>query len=242
MTLAAGCRVYEQAEVFAAAGLNLRPGGLELTGQLVTRAALPPQAFVLDVGCGAGTTVDYLARQHCLRALGLDYSAKLLGDGITRQPDLPVVQAAGEQLPLAAGQFDAVLAECSLSVLGQPGRALAEFRRVLRPGGLLLLHDVYALRPEGLARLRSLPFESCLRGAWSQPELLAGLAAAGLELVWWADCSDALRQFAGQLIFAHGSLAQFWCRAGVNTVGPQEIQQAVTLAKPGYFALIAQNS
>jgi len=242
MTLAAGCRVYEQTTVFATTGPNLRPGGLELTGQLVTRAALPPLALVLDVGCGTGATVDYLGRQHHLRALGLEYSAKLLGAGVMRQPDLPVLQAAGDQLPLATGQFDAVLAECSLSVMGQPGWALAEFRRVLRPGGLLLLHDVYARHPEGLARLRSLPFESCLRGAWSQPELLAGLAAAGLKLVWWADCSDALRQFVGQLIFAHGSLAQFWCRAGVNTVDPQEIQQAVTLAKPGYFALIAVNS
>lgn len=240
MTSAEPCRVYEQEAVFAAAGLTLHPGGLALTGQLIELAGLPAGATVLDAGCGAGVTANYLRQTYHLQVTGLDYSAKLLRQGRANRPDLALVYAPGERLPLAAGRFDAVLAECSLSVMAQPGRAMAEFGRVLRPGGLLLVHDIYARRPEGLAFLRNLPLASCVRGAWLPAELTATLTAAGFQQRHWADCSAALRRFAGQLIFAHGSMAQFWCKAGGHNLNPQQVEQAIAQAKPGYFSLIAE--
>lgn len=231
------CRVYEQDSLFAATGPALHPGGLALTGQLVERAGLPAGATVLDAGCGAGATADYLRRTYHLQVIGLDYSAQLLYAGRVNRP---LVRAPAERLPLVAGQFEAVLAECSLSVMAHPDCALAEFGRVLRPGGLLMVHDIYARRPEGLAHLRGLPFESCVRGAWLQTDLLAALTAAGFQQRWWADCSAELRRFAGQLIFAHGSMAQFWGKAGGPGLNPQEVEQALALSKPGYFSLIAE--
>ncbi len=47
--------------------------------------------------------------------------------------------------------MDALFAECSLSLLGAAEPAVAEFRRVLRPGGLLVVSDLYARRPEGIS-------------------------------------------------------------------------------------------
>lgn len=240
MASAEQCRVYEQDSVFAATGPALHPGGLALTGQLVERAGLPAGAAVLDAGCGAGATADFLRRTYHLRVTGLDYSAKLLRGGRAERPHLSLVRAPAERLPLAAGQFEAVLAECSLSVMAHPARALAEFGRVLRPGGLLMVHDIYARRPEGLAHLRGLPFASCLRGAWLQTDLMASLTTAGFEQHWWADCSAELRRFAGRLIFAHGSMAQFWSKAGGPGLNPQQVEQALAQAKPGYFSLIAE--
>ena len=40
----------------------MRPGGLELTGRAVTLCDFPSDARLLDVGCGMGSTVEYLAK------------------------------------------------------------------------------------------------------------------------------------------------------------------------------------
>lgn len=234
MVVAERCRVYEQESVRAVTGPAIRPGGLELTRTLLARSELPAGAAVLDVGCGPGATVEYLTGLG-FAAIGLDPSLTLLQAGQERAPGLTAIQSPGECLPLAAGQFAAVLAECSLSLMGRPAAALAEFARVLRPGGRLLLSDLYLRQPAVAPALRRLPLACCLTGAMSQNELLALLDTAGFTLLDWADHTAALKYFTGQLIFAHGSLAEFW---GCITGGPVD-GAAISAAKPGYFALIA---
>jgi arsenite methyltransferase len=54
------CRVYELPGVQRVTGATIRPGGLALTRRAVALADLPAGAWALDVGCGAGATVDYL--------------------------------------------------------------------------------------------------------------------------------------------------------------------------------------
>jgi ubiquinone/menaquinone biosynthesis C-methylase UbiE len=49
-----------------------------------------------------------------------------------------VVQAPAEQLPFEDGQFDVAVSTLVLCTVGDPARALAELRRVLKPGGELL--------------------------------------------------------------------------------------------------------
>lgn len=232
------CRVYEQPSVRAVTGPTIRPGGLELTHSLLARSGLPAGSMVLDAGCGLGATVEYLTELG-FAAVGLDPSLTLLRAGQERASDLSVIQAPGECLPFAAGQFAAVLAECSLSLVADPAAALAEFARVLRPGGRLLLSDLYLRQPAAAPELRCLPLDCCLIGAISQTELIDLLTAAGFTLLEWADHTAALKYFTGQLIFAHGSLADFWgCTTGGQVDGAA-MSAAIRQAKPGYFALIA---
>ena len=47
-------------------------------------------------------------------------------------------------LPFADASLDGLIAECVLSTLADPARALAEWRRALKPGGRLALSDVYS--------------------------------------------------------------------------------------------------
>lgn len=239
MTILEQCRVYEQEAVWQVTGPAIRPGGLELTRRLVVQCDLPPQARVLDVGCGMGATVEQLQAVFGLKVIGLDLSPMLLQAGRARRADLSLLQSPGERLPLAAGQFEAVLAECSLSVMVDPARALAEFRRMLRPGGRLMVSDVYARNPAAIPVLRRLPLHSCLSGAMSRPEIEARLVAAEFRLLDWQDHTAALTYFAGQLILAHGSLAAFWGCVAAGQVEAAAIQQAVRLARPGYYGLIA---
>jgi arsenite methyltransferase len=97
------CRIYELPGVQRVTGATIRPGGLALTRRAVALADLPAGARVLDVGCGAGATLDYLAGLG-LRATGIDPSAKLLEQGtaekLTRA--YPFTQGRGETLPFAA--------------------------------------------------------------------------------------------------------------------------------------------
>jgi arsenite methyltransferase len=225
--------VYENAVLREALGDVLRPGGLTLTDEALAASGLSPGARVLDVGCGAGATMAHLRGRHGLAATGIDASAVLLTAGRSREPALPLVLARGERLPIRDGLLDAVLAECSLSVMADVDAALAEFRRVLKPGGRLLLADLYARTPDGAAQPTARQTASCLRGALSRAQITAKLAEQGFDLVIWQDRSDALKVLAARLILAGVSPAQFWG----GTCG--EASEAIRGLKPGYYWLIA---
>jgi SAM-dependent methyltransferase len=86
---------------------------------------------VLDVGCGIGRFGAALGTR--LDWIGLDESPGQLADCVRR----PVVRADARHLPLAEGSVGAVTMLWMLYHLDDPRLALAEARRVLRPGGLL---------------------------------------------------------------------------------------------------------
>lgn len=232
-------RVYEESALRQVAGETIRPGGLALTERALAFCSLPPGARVLDLGCGIGATVEHLGMRRGLLAIGLDASTPLLREGRERQARLLLLQARGERLPLAANSADAVLAECTLSLMADLDRALAECHRVLRPRGLLAVTDLYVRQPGGAAALHRLPLCSCLSGALPRKELTGRLQAAGFEVLLWEDHTAALKGLAAQLIMAHGSLDSFWRRMVPSGVAAAEIAPAIAAARPGYFLLIA---
>jgi SAM-dependent methyltransferase len=233
--------VYEDPAIRRVLGEAIRPGGLVVTDHAIELAALPPGAVVLDVGCGAGVTVEHLVDRHGLDAVGVDPSAALIAAGRARRPGLPLLRARAERLPLADGSVDAALAECILSVTSDAGTALAELARVLRPQGRLIVSDLYARRAGGVPELRRLPARSCLHGALSRQELLDLVRAKGFRLRCWEDHSDALARLAVHLLWEEGSTCRLWC-PDVDGVDPAELRTAIRRARPGYYLLIAENS
>lgn len=128
------------------------PGGLELTERSVELAGLPRGAAVLDVGCGDGVTAEHLAERFGLRVVGVDESAALVRQGRERCPGLDLREGSAERLSLPDTSVDAVLAECVLSILDEPGAAVDEWARVLRPGGRLLVSDLFRRADPDAAR------------------------------------------------------------------------------------------
>ncbi len=230
-------RIYERAEVQQALGETLRPGGLALTKRALEYCDLLPGARVLDAGCGAGLTVQYLRKAGYL-ACGIDLSLALLGKG--RQQYLDVALADAVHLPLPAGRMEAIFCECSLSVFAQADDALREFYRLLNRSGYLVISDLYARNPAHLAALRALPAGSCIRGMMSQADLLARLAAYGLELLIWEDHSEALRHISCQTLAMPNLSALDQGETGGCGLDALDLQLAIAKARPGYFLLIAQ--
>ena len=235
-------KLYESDVLQRVTGETLRPGGYSLTDQGVKSCGFPQGAKVLDLGCGSGATVERLVSYYQLEAVGLDPSVLLLEMGKRKHAGLNLVHGFGEDLPFSANYFDGVFAECTLSVMEDLDQVLKEIFRVIRPGGKLIVNDVYARNPEGLKSLQELNLDSCIRRALPKEQLIQKLSGQGFEIVSWSDHSNLLVQLTVDLIMAHGSMTQFWLKASTcsGPVDPILAQAAVKQAKMGYFQLIAK--
>jgi 23S rRNA (guanine745-N1)-methyltransferase len=99
----------------------------------VRSLSLPAGAAVLDVGCGEGYYLGSLARELGVEAHGVDLSSAAIALAARRYPEGTwVVANADRSLPWATNAFDLVL---SIDARLHP----AEMRRVLKPGGRLLV-------------------------------------------------------------------------------------------------------
>lgn len=120
---------------------------------------LQPQA-VLDAGCGPGGALKPLARRFPKAELvALDIAPAMLAQARKHKPwfrALKTVEGDLEHMPLADGSIDLVFSSLALQWVNAPDEAFAEFRRVLRGGGLLVFST---FGPDTLRELRE---------AWSQ--------------------------------------------------------------------------
>lgn len=108
---------------------------------------LPP-GVALDAACGTGRMTALLAgRGH--RTVGVDSSPDMLARARERVPDGEFRLGDLGRLPVADGAVDVVVCSLALAHVPDLGPVLAEFARVLRPGGHLVTSDVH---PERVAR------------------------------------------------------------------------------------------
>lgn len=152
------------------------------------RALLPPLAgrSVLDLACGTGRWGMAAHEMGAASVIGLDHSLAMLTRCALRQRTL----AALDRIPLAAGCVDVVLCGLALGHVIDPGPALAEIGRVLRPGGLAILSDFHpclalsgAQRTFTDARGRTFAVEHHVHWAsdYLRAAQAAGLRLTGLE-------------------------------------------------------------
>jgi len=139
-----------------ACGIMSFGAGQTYRREALERAGLHGGMTVLDVGTGTGL----LAREivHVLdsadRLVALDPSWNMMAAG-RREMNLRFVQALGERLPFPDGHFDFLTMGYALRHVADLDQAFAEYRRVLKRGGRLLLLEI--TRPKstvGLALAR----------------------------------------------------------------------------------------
>jgi len=228
--------LHESASLRAVTGALLRPGGFRLTERGISFCAFSPSAKIVDVGCGAGASVAYLREKSRFTVLGLDISEDLLREnGLAGE--IPLALARAEELPVFSGVCDGILCECVLSLLLEPQRALAEFARVLRPGGHLIVSDLYDRCPENTAGACSGNNNLPLRNG---RELESLVTAAGFELLVWEDHTKHLKELAAQLILSQDFPPDFCDFNAACGLGAGSSSVRRTSPGPGYFLLVAQ--
>jgi demethylmenaquinone methyltransferase/2-methoxy-6-polyprenyl-1,4-benzoquinol methylase len=174
--------------------------------------ALVPGERVLDVAAGTGVSTAELARSGAL-AVASDFSLGMLTAGSRRRRLLPFVAADALHLPFADVAFDAVTISFGLRNVVDVPAALAEFARVTKPGGRLVVCEFSTPVLPGFRQLylnylmRALPWiarrvasnpeayvylAESIRGWPDQRRLAADIAAAGWTGVRWRNLTGGV--------------------------------------------------
>ncbi|MEI7772790.1 MAG: class I SAM-dependent methyltransferase [Chloroflexales bacterium] len=130
----------------------------------VIASRLPPGVITLvDLGCGA---MPY-------RPLFAPHVARYIGVDLIDNPQADLHMPADGRVPIADGAVDVVLSSQVLEHVTSPAAYLAECRRILRPGGILILstHGYWLYHPNPTDYWR-----------WTGSGLARQLALAGLEI------------------------------------------------------------
>jgi SAM-dependent methyltransferase len=142
---------------------------------------------ILDVGCGQGGPTLELARLSGGQVTGLDIDESAL-HALARRADeeglshrVQAVHGSMFDIDFADESFDVIWAEGSIHILGFE-RALAEWRRFLRPGGFLVVHEMIWLQPDPPAEVVSCP-ELAYPGIRTIPEYVKQVPDHGYDLV-----------------------------------------------------------
>ena len=159
-------------------------------GHYMDLAGLAEGEFVVDLGSGSGTDLFCAAALvgPSGRAIGVDMTpaqldkARRLGDahGFSQ---VELVEARIEEVPLESGIADCVVSNGVINLAPDKGRALAEARRLMKPGGRLALADIVSGRPlvERTRRKTDL-WAACIGGAIPRDSYFEAIEATGLRL------------------------------------------------------------
>ncbi|UCI08025.1 class I SAM-dependent methyltransferase [Mesorhizobium sp. B1-1-8] len=103
-------------------------------------AGLAPGEKILDVGCGTGSLTFELAKSAGLAEIqAIDFSPVFVAAAKEKNTDprIEIQQGDATALPFEDGKFDRALALLVLHFVPETGKAVAEMRRVVRPGGVI---------------------------------------------------------------------------------------------------------
>ncbi len=204
----------------AAAYGQVGPGYFAHFGRrLVEFACLPPGARLLDIACGRGAVLFPAAEKvgPAGEVTGVDLSAGMVAE--TRReiaarsiPNARVMQMDAEQLQFPDGSFDGVLCGFALFFFPNLGRALAEIRRVLAPGGMVAVSTwgTWDERWKWLDDLFKAYLPPALQGE-PEPEAAPDFhSPAGLEAILSGAGFGGLRAEIVREEFAFRSEAEWW--------------------------------
>jgi ubiquinone/menaquinone biosynthesis C-methylase UbiE len=111
-------------------------------------SALPAEATVLELGAGTGLNFGHYPPGA--RGAAIEPSREMLRVACekARPAQVNLVQSCAESLPFGNGSFDAAFATLVFCSVTSPDKAFAELRRVVKPGGTILLLE--HVRPKGV--------------------------------------------------------------------------------------------
>jgi sarcosine/dimethylglycine N-methyltransferase len=171
---------------------------------LASDAEIGGSSAVLDVGCGCGNFLTYLAWQFGCRCEGLDLSeerikiARARAAEDSRLLDTPAIEfraGSATQMPYESGTFSHVVSQDALFLVPDKPRSHAEIYRVLRPGGILAFSDFLQPRTVISQRARRHVYDRVRwNGGYSMTAYQAALEEAGFEILLARNLDRHIRQ------------------------------------------------
>ncbi|WP_034592174.1 methyltransferase domain-containing protein [Hamadaea tsunoensis] len=113
------------------------PIGLDYKRFSIDALDIRPQQTVLDLDCGPGTDLGRLTATGAV-VTGMDADETMIREARRRYPEVEIVAGDAHDLPFGDGTFDRLRTDRVLQHVADPGRVMAEIRRVLRPDGLMV--------------------------------------------------------------------------------------------------------
>lgn len=145
------------------------------------------EGLVLEIGAGNGMNFGHYRRARLVIACEPEPNMIRLSAPRARAASVPVrlARASGERLPFADRTFDAVVCSLVLCTIDDPVAAIAEFRRVLRPDGVLRVYEHVRAESRGWARLQDvieMPWGWFAGGCHPNRDTAGSLERGGFEL------------------------------------------------------------
>ncbi len=171
--------------------LEILPDGANLglgCGAPVDHLELQPGETVLDLGSGAG--IDAILAARFVGPEGHIIGIDMTPEMVARARDNAAAAAIGhvefrqgrlEELPVDDASVDAVTSNCVINLVPDKSRVFREIRRVLKPGGRVVVSDIIldGDLPEEISN-DLLAYVGCVAGAMERSRYFAMLADAGL--------------------------------------------------------------
>ncbi len=212
---------------------------------LASAVAATPGAAVLDMGCGAGHA-SFAVAQHAASVVAYDIAPPMLAtvEAAARErgfSNIRTQQGAAEKLPFGDASFDWVVSRMSAHHWHDVPLALAEVRRVLKPGGRVLFIDIaggeHPLLDTHLQAVEVLRDGSHIRD-YRADEWLSFFAAAGFEAVvrerWRLDI-----EFASWVARMKTPQPRVEAIRSVWASAPDEVREYFDVKEDGSFKLDA---
>ena len=156
-------------------------------GNPLTYSSVKEGEVVLDLGSGAGFDLLLAAEKvgGSGRVIGVDMTDAMITAARKNikaygAENIEVRKGIIEQLPVDTESIDWVISNCVINLSPEKQKVFTEIARVLKPGGHMLVSDIVVNElPSEIQQNENL-YNSCIAGAISEEEYLAGLQNAGL--------------------------------------------------------------
>ena len=220
-------------------GDSFHPGGLALTARLGQALGVGAESHVLDIGSGRGVSAVHLAQTFGCKVTGIT----LESDGIEAGDRLAAQRGVEDRVSFVEGDFlntslapesfDAIIAECVLSILVQKRAAVERIGRLLKHGGRFGLTDVTidGEMPEDLNEV--LTAVSCVGNALPLDGYVSLIREAGLDLISSQDLHEIaggfLRDIKGKLMV--GEIAVALGKVALDRTFLAEVKRLVALTQ-----------
>jgi arsenite methyltransferase len=157
-------------------------------GNPVAFSGVKPGDIVLDLGSGAGLDLLLAARAvgSTGRVIGVDMTDEMIARArenirAANVQNVEVRKGIIEALPVDDASVDWIISNCVINLSPEKGKVFSEIARALKPGGQMLVSDIVANDIPRELMAEAAAYVSCVTGALSEEQFIAGLKTAGLR-------------------------------------------------------------